>query len=679
MSTILSKKDTSYVVPSTALVPLIDETGSVLKSVNPSQLAAASSSSEPSVTNDKSTAVLLTPTTGSALYILSPDGRGNIWRGVSGEALGTYSDDGGSFCGTVFIPSGGDGSSAWLRDYIGAIDVKAYGAECDGSNDDTAAFQLAFNSNTHVIFDGTPKITSDIFLDSTNTRLTYILEGAGTSSKLMLSGMTSGDYAFRLNESAVDVKAVAFPGHPRMLFKNFSVDGSGSTAASFLYHNECSFSFENLSFSNILYGAKGINYTDQVRMLWINWVNGKAGGRLYDSTDHAGDSFYAEQIFTTNLDIINLENCNGAIFNSCNGGRYVIDRCLNVEINGGHFEFSDGAHSFEIKNSGLTFSENYFLNTDDTYFPIYINDDLVDERDTVLTVKENKFFTFANTPVSRTADIRINSIKQGSTINLENNRGGDFLNDPADFADPTGWQYYNCLGIFITSAVGALNTKLQSVSGLLSQQLKIFYDGSLGWNATTADKTVPLTKVDTASIDSIAIEADIPTSGFVDTTTYYYLIKAFDAEYLFGALSAEDSIVHSGGATAHKLIISNAVPGTSLRIYRGTSTDTYDRYVDIPVTAETVTLFDKESLLANTLWITGAVVPSSDVGSFDGRINRNGLREIWSDSLPTGGEWAVGDIIRKETPTAGASPGWVCTTAGSGGAAVFKAMASIAA
>lgn len=50
-------------------------------------------------------------------------------------------------------------------------------------------------------------------------------------------------------------------------------------------------------------------------------------------------------------------------------------------------------------------------------------------------------------------------------------------------------------------------------------------------------------------------------------------------------------------------------------------------------------------------------------------------------ALPTDVDmtYEVGDTFHKSAPAAGASPGWVCTTAGTGATAVFKAMANLAA
>ena len=92
---------------------------------------------------DKAEAVLIEPTLGALMYIHSSDGQGNLWRAVVGAAPGTYSDDGGSFCGTVFIPTGGDGSSAWLRDYDAQINAVWYGADETGAIDSAVAINTA--------------------------------------------------------------------------------------------------------------------------------------------------------------------------------------------------------------------------------------------------------------------------------------------------------------------------------------------------------------------------------------------------------------------------------------------------------------------------------------------------------------------------------------------------------
>jgi hypothetical protein len=141
-STIKSKENTTYVVPSDALIPLINSDGSIKASVNPSQLVAAGASD---IVADKAAAQAKTPAAGITLYILSADGRGNMWRGVAGAAASTYADDGGAFCGTIIIPSGGDGTTAWLRDFDGGVYVKWFGA-FGGVTVDTVGVLAALNA-----------------------------------------------------------------------------------------------------------------------------------------------------------------------------------------------------------------------------------------------------------------------------------------------------------------------------------------------------------------------------------------------------------------------------------------------------------------------------------------------------------------------------------------------------
>ena len=114
---------------------------------------------------DKAEAVLIEPTLGALMYIHSSDGIGNLWRAVVGAAPGTYSDDGGSYCGTIFIPTGGDGSSAWIRDYQGRIISSWYGSSTDIANNSPAI--LAAIAHAEDIGGG------DVVIPNTGAAYTY--------------------------------------------------------------------------------------------------------------------------------------------------------------------------------------------------------------------------------------------------------------------------------------------------------------------------------------------------------------------------------------------------------------------------------------------------------------------------------------------------------------------------
>lgn len=67
------------------------------------------------------------------------DQGGGYFFGATGALPGTYVDNG----GTIIVPSGGDGSSAWIRQRGPTIDVRQFGAKGDNSTDDTSAINNA--------------------------------------------------------------------------------------------------------------------------------------------------------------------------------------------------------------------------------------------------------------------------------------------------------------------------------------------------------------------------------------------------------------------------------------------------------------------------------------------------------------------------------------------------------
>jgi hypothetical protein len=71
----------------------------------------------------------------------SGDGGDGIFKYFSGGSPGTYTDD----SGVTIVPTGGDGSAAWIRQFTGDISPKWYGAVGDGSTDDRTAIVAAIN------------------------------------------------------------------------------------------------------------------------------------------------------------------------------------------------------------------------------------------------------------------------------------------------------------------------------------------------------------------------------------------------------------------------------------------------------------------------------------------------------------------------------------------------------
>lgn len=102
-------------------------------------------------------------------YTTAGDGGQGVFIGVTGAAAGTYVDNG----GTIIVPTGGNGSSAWLRVVDGPYNVKWFGAVGDGVADDTTAIQATIDAvkatgytGKVYIPDGKYKITSGLTMDA---------------------------------------------------------------------------------------------------------------------------------------------------------------------------------------------------------------------------------------------------------------------------------------------------------------------------------------------------------------------------------------------------------------------------------------------------------------------------------------------------------------------------------
>lgn len=120
--------------------------------------------------------------------VTTGDGAQGIFRGVIGAAASTYVDNG----GTIIVPTGGDGSAAWLRVYYGDIDARWFLAKLDGTTPDedaiSAAATLAGPNGMVLISGGTARISTNASV-STNVKFVNASVSIDSGVTLTVDGL----------------------------------------------------------------------------------------------------------------------------------------------------------------------------------------------------------------------------------------------------------------------------------------------------------------------------------------------------------------------------------------------------------------------------------------------------------------------------------------------------------
>ena len=132
----------------------------------------------------------------------------------------------------------------------------------------------------------------------------------------------------------------------------------------------------------------------------------------------------------------------------------------------------------------------------------------------------------------------------------------------------------------------------------------------------------------------------------------------------------------SSGTTAVNLIVNGSVvanpanyaSGEDIRLVYPICTPTANP-TNVGININTSTATGNLTIYQLEIWV-GKGLPSVTMPSFPQNV------QTYAASTPAAGEWSRGDIIWNNTPSAGGTPGWVCTTGGTPG--TWKAMANLA-
>lgn len=509
-----------------------------------------------------------------------------------------------------------------------------------------------------------------VYLNASEQSHTYILEGSGTHATIIKPVNFTSGYLFKLNEDSGGSRIVEWPFHPRAIFRDLRVDGSGSSSVSFLRPNRAPFQLRSLYMEYLLYGANCTGYTDGVSMEYVRFENARTGGFLYQ-TDRNNDGAWFNQIFGGP---IRLVKSGGASVRNTIGCSLVIEQASAVTVEGCHYEegTAQGAATANIQiiDSQATLRNNHISVYRDIY-PIYIKDSSTVYPQTHVVLEANKFHFYPLANNTTIKPVWINQLGYGSAVVLRDN----MLNHlPAG-----GWGFTGPIGILagsddvnINSLVTALDKK-----GLLGGNvvLSTFNDA---WRLAP-EHDVQRFKYG-GNLFLYTTEQFSASYGTLSVGSTYYYKAAFYNGTAWTAASSEASRAVTTGNNAVVLHTECKNTFGVLRVWRGTASGSYDRYVDIPIGVRGRTqLIDWDYMLGGHAWITTGVpaLPTTNNTS-DGQVMDNGKRVFWAAVAPTSSEFTavLGDIVWKTAPAANQTPGWMCTTAGSPG--TWKAMGNLA-
>ncbi len=160
----------------------------------------------------------LTAAAGRKIFVASDDGGAGTIK--AGAAAGTYASNGGDYCGTQSLPTGGDGSAAWTRSYNGYVDPTWFGlSDAASATVNAAAITAAVAVGAVAIPKGTFACDPLSFAGFDN--LTIV--GHGRDSVL--------DFAGAADDGLYVGYSVEEGGCKHVTLRDFAVTDSGATSS----------------------------------------------------------------------------------------------------------------------------------------------------------------------------------------------------------------------------------------------------------------------------------------------------------------------------------------------------------------------------------------------------------------------------------------------------------------
>ena len=548
----------------------------------------------------------------------------------------------------------------WKSVDVREINFYMFGAKFDEVTDDTLSIQNAINAKS-LLGAGPVYLPNKKALISTTiiVPIGVSLIGEGRNSGFIpdpTGSFTSGFMLF-LNTTDGSTWDTTFPGIYSGEVRNLMLDNSANRGTTIRGIKVAgSHKITQIKTDGLSQVISTINlYTDMIR---ISDIHGREtqGAEYQIDIGVTGDGLFVENFHFTEtggasaINSISVNSCTGGIISGGIGGNHKYINCRAMLVTGCHSE----QYSMTIENSSIEISNSYFWVSDQPSI-IFTSSTTSDH---VVALKNIVFaYRLGNEPASYDKyDIQIHSKFK---ITLENcvkqtTRDGALS------------ESQSC-GILVKDSAGSALSSFNNYSHLLSVRGVIDFK-----QKPLIDYSIDLGTGTYSTMSGIQDTSNMTWT--LATNTYYYkMVMIYDVSRYIGQTNTggEQSISKtlSGGATLIPFDLSSRSYTGILRLYRGTTTNSYDNYVDVPLVSCEY-LYDDGSNVNGFPWIT-RVAGVIEVPTIDSTaIKLTGPKlEFWNDTTPTSTDstFIVGDIMWTETPAAAGNIGSVVTTAGSPG------------
>ena len=546
-----------------------------------------------------------------------------------------------------------------LQDFVSVFDFMSAAQIADVKAgtalvDVTAAIQKALDSGAGLVFAPAGK-----YLVTATLKIPVYtkLFGVGYLSvvKPSSTGIFTSGFVIMYNSSDGSTWDSAYPGGPSGGVEDIYINANGgdTTSKGIFTAGKCD--LVNLRFSYLAQAIKTTGeYDDHVFIdrIFITHPQSTAYaievGLLGDGLT-IGRVLFDDGGSAINKNAISVSSCHsGKIVNQIQGNIYV-STSDSFEITGAHLE--DG--SITINESRVTISNSHLWNQGTK---ASITTTATNGRH-ILAVRDCQFLVDINANASDVYDYDIKAdtnyvvfiencsrrtLKQGNTALVEN------------------------MGVQVEATGGGGLVAWNQYSPILSRHGRIEQGNAVPMENRNVYGP------DGAIYPFVGLSTDPSAVWTGDTGTYYYKIAyIYDTTRLVGRADAngERSVSLTNGGNAALLTIGTVRHmNCFVRVWRGTTSGSYDKYVDIPSVSLRL-LYDTGEIVNGFKWqarTAGEIDATYDATEIT--IGR-GVATVRGPgtTAPTVGTWAAGDIFLRKAPSAGGFLGSICVAAGTPG------------